>query len=1315
MKLEVMKRGVAAMLCCAVLTAGMPMGALAEGEAQTDAQSVVTDSVVTESVVTESVVTEAQPQITYEKFTLRCDLLEGSLCVSVNGGSALDVLVRVTDEKGESAGKQTVSKGNGTVFFNNLTPGVYTVSAAYTDAEAAKAVSAVSKTVEIIDAEAAQKAAEEEAARQKAAEEAARQKAAEEEAERLKAAAEEAEKLKAAAEEAQKQQSGTGTGDGAQQDNAGTDSSVQLAAPLQAATLALTPGTLTLMPGTLGVVEDDITDDDTTDDDTTETDPPKKTRDADPVEGKLTSSATVSGHTVTATFKGNLGQPIDCCLSNPVTLDPYDSSKGQFEKISDTATVKFEDVPAGTYVLAAWYSDNISGFAPDLDVTVKDTTDTEIPSAAQFTVEAKGGEDSVTVTVSGADERAVNVVLTRPDTTTDTRRIEKGNDTLVFSGLAAGTYGVTVVYQDTVTGAIPVTTSVEVTGKSGGGATVAKITASATIDEKDKSTIVVTVGGESGKSAEVKLSGKDALVSQGKVVTLGDTAVEVPFAGLAADTYTVTVDYTPHEDGIDAVTCDSLTVGSTEPAGKYTVGVETGKGTIDVTVSGALAQDVVVLLATPDDTEIRKTIVGGNGTASFTGLVKGTYGLYIDYMAAGTGVKAVEQEVDLTESADVIEIVAGRFEVDAAVGSDSIAVTVTKAFEQAVDVVLVKPDNTNDIRTLAAGNGTVTFDKLAAGTYNLIVAYKTEVADVSAVKRSYSVTGGSVAGTIVATAKAGVGRVDVTVSAASKLPVDVVLMQGGAACATKRIEAGIGAVAFEGLAAGTYNVSIDYAASTSAGGVPYVIGDLAVTASIAKIAIAKVTAGENRITVTGTAQPGSDITLTTEPQSSTVIVHSDDKGAFTAEITCSAGTYTAVHAQYGADTASRVSATGTFTVTTPTTAPTLTVDRIDPDTISVVAKTTPGVVVNLATGDYGQTVTADSRGILHFYLPHTYGYGAEITFTVFYGAGNSLSYKQTEKVTDARTYHLLRRGCEGREVYQLTTRLKELGYPIEVTKKYDDRVVAAVRLFQANNGLTVDGITGLLTHNLVYSVAAIGYSETTYPTLVRGDRGLSLIYTLQQRLKDLGYYTLRVDGIFGSGTQRAVRDFQANNGLSVTGRADDATQKLLYSTSAKPAGSGSTGSYTTLARSSRYSSAVVTLQRRLKALGYLSGAADGYFGSQTYRAVRSFQSVNGLSVTGIADPATQALLYSAAAKAASGTTPSADTGYRLLYWGCKGDAVRRLQQALLDAGYKQVRVADGIYGQWTYDAVCAFQKANGLAIDGIAGKNTQNKLYGTSY
>ena len=210
-----------------------------------------------------------------------------------------------------------------------------------------------------------------------------------------------------------------------------------------------------------------------------------------------------------------------------------------------------------------------------------------------------------------------------------------------------------------------------------------------------------------------------------------------------------------------------------------------------------------------------------------------------------------------------------------------------------------------------------------------------------------------------------------------------------------------------------------------------------------------------------------------------------------------------------------------------------------------------------------------------------------------------------------------------------------------------------------------------------------------------------------------------VDGIFGSGTQRAVRWFQSVNGLSVTGKADNATQQLLYSAQAKAASGYSPESYDTLSRSNRYKAAVVPLQRRLKALGYLSGSADGYFGSNTYRAVRNFQSRNGLSVTGVADSGTQQLLYSSSARPASGSSSSgsgSSTGYRLLYWGCRGDAVKRLQQALIDAGYKSyVRSADGIYGQWTYDAVRAYQKDVGLSVDGIAGKNTQNKLYGTKY
>ena len=1330
MNSEVMKRRIAAMLCCAVLTAGMPMGALAEGETQAEAPAV--QEIVPEQ--TDGAVQTDGAAQTYKKFKLKPELVEGVLCVSVSGASVLDVQVRVLNAKGETVAKQTVVKGTGTAFFADLMPGVYTLSAAYADKDAAAAVKAVSLEYEIIDEEAVRKAAEEEALK-KAAEEEALKKAAEEEA--LKKAAEE-EALKKAAEEAAKQTADSAAGDSGSADEGGAGEGTETVP--QAALLTLVPATL---PGGTDSTAGGSTPTGGTDS-TTGGSTPSGSTDSTPG-GSTPTDSTTGGSTPTGgtdstpsgsttgtdgtTKEAGTGQfalsvatrkgAIDVTVSNALDQDIYVELSKEGDSLTADQTVKgngtasFTGLAAGTYTVYAEYYDVVSGTKPVevSGIELKESAEAVVEPEGKFSVEtSSNGKDSITAKITGAKAQAIDVVLHMGTAKIDMKTLT-GDGEAVFTGLTAGTYTVLVTYQETVEGVGPVTSGEITLSGTESTPAAAQFKATATVSG---STISVEVTGASKQSVEVKLSGSDGVITQSR--TLSDGNGTAAFTDLAADTYTVTVDYAPHVDGVDPVIQGKLVVGSTEPDGQFTAKATVGKGTIDVTVSGALAKAVGVELMKPDGTSTLKTIDTGNGTASFTGLMAGTYSFYADYMDPVSGVKAVEQaDIVVAEGADIVEIVPGQFEVETAAGSNTLTVTVSKANKQTVEVVLIKPDNTTDRRTLPEGNGTVTYEGLAAGDYGIVVAYQAEVSGVSAVKREgITVSAGATAGAIVATAKAGVNRVDVTVSAASKLPVAVTLLQNGVIRDSRRIEAGVGSVAFEGLAAGTYSVSIDYAPSQE-NVKPYVIDGLNVTASIAKIAIAKVQAGDNKLTVTGTAQPDTDITVITEPASSTAIVHSDAKGAFTAEITCSAGTYTAVHAQYGADTASRVTASGTFTVTTPEKAPTISVDRIVPSATTVVAKTSPGVVVNLATSDYGQTVTADSRGVLRFYLPHTYAYGTKITFTVFYGTNNSKSYVKESYVTDERYYKLLRSGSNCWEVFELTTRLAELGYPITPTYRYTGDVVAIVKLFQANNGLTVDGIAGKNTHDAAFSVAAIGYSETTYPTLVRGDRGLALIYSLQQRLKDLGYYTIRVDGIFGSGTQRAVRDFQANNGLTVTGRADDATQKLLYSSSAKAAGSGSAGSYTTLARSNRYSSAVVTLQRRLKALGYLAGAADGYFGSQTYRAVRSFQSANGLSVTGIADPTTQALLFSAAAKAASGSSASTDTGYRLLYWGCKGDAVKRLQQALLDAGYKQVRVADGIYGQWTYDAVRAFQKANGLAVDGIAGKNTQNKLYGTSY
>lgn len=57
--------------------------------------------------------------------------------------------------------------------------------------------------------------------------------------------------------------------------------------------------------------------------------------------------------------------------------------------------------------------------------------------------------------------------------------------------------------------------------------------------------------------------------------------------------------------------------------------------------------------------------------------------------------------------------------------------------------------------------------------------------------------------------------------------------------------------------------------------------------------------------------------------------------------------------------------------------------------------------------------------------------------------------------------------------------------------------------------------------------------------------------------------------------------------------------------------------------------AVVTLQARLKELGFLSGNADGDFGGKTVKAVTAYQKANNLEQTGVASPADQALLFGA--------------------------------------------------------------------------------------
>lgn len=86
-----------------------------------------------------------------------------------------------------------------------------------------------------------------------------------------------------------------------------------------------------------------------------------------------------------------------------------------------------------------------------------------------------------------------------------------------------------------------------------------------------------------------------------------------------------------------------------------------------------------------------------------------------------------------------------------------------------------------------------------------------------------------------------------------------------------------------------------------------------------------------------------------------------------------------------------------------------------------------------------------------------------------------------------------------------------------------------------------------------------GATQVSAATLRKGSTG-SAVRTMQQKLKNWGYYKGSVDGIFGSQTLEAVKYFQRKNGLSVDGIVGAKTLAALGMSSGS-SDSGVTGSY----------------------------------------------------------------------------------------------------------------------------------------------------------
>lgn len=102
--------------------------------------------------------------------------------------------------------------------------------------------------------------------------------------------------------------------------------------------------------------------------------------------------------------------------------------------------------------------------------------------------------------------------------------------------------------------------------------------------------------------------------------------------------------------------------------------------------------------------------------------------------------------------------------------------------------------------------------------------------------------------------------------------------------------------------------------------------------------------------------------------------------------------------------------------------------------------------------------------------------------------------------------------------------------------------------------------------------------------------------------------------------------------VNSSGSSSSSKTTASKSTSSKSTSTKSTSSSDGTCKIGDKGDAVRKVQKRLIALGYLSGSADGSYGNQTANAVKSFQKRNGLSVTGSVNAKTLSKLNSKDAK-----------------------------------------------------------------------------------
>lgn len=216
-------------------------------------------------------------------------------------------------------------------------------------------------------------------------------------------------------------------------------------------------------------------------------------------------------------------------------------------------------------------------------------------------------------------------------------------------------------------------------------------------------------------------------------------------------------------------------------------------------------------------------------------------------------------------------------------------------------------------------------------------------------------------------------------------------------------------------------------------------------------------------------------------------------------------------------------------------------------------------------------------------------------------------------------------------------------------------------------------LAGLLTLLMCLVALPVGSAQaaTAWPNVSQGATGANV--TIIQHLVTAHGQSTSADGVFGSGTDEAVKAFQGSNGLSTDGIVGADTWSQLVVT----------------VREGDSGSAVQAAQVALNKHGH-GLSTDGAFGPATASAAVAFQNANGLAADGIIGPATWQELVATGDNGGSPGNPGEDyeslsgdqiANSRIIIGVAKGNDVPEYGQVIaLAAAMQESRIQNIDYG-----------------------------------